>query len=100
MSSKKDISEKIFSNPKMKEILAIEPRLIPILEEAKKQRNIAGYDRIRTYIRLRNAACNYVGYECENPKLKNSKSYDLIRSAIDDLLPPDNIDKSGQIIRA
>jgi len=91
-SGKNDTAERIFGNPKMKNILAIEPRLIPILERATKIRNVAGYHRTRTYVLLRNAACKFVGYGCENKELENSESYDLIRSAIDGLLPPDNID--------
>jgi hypothetical protein len=80
------------NNPLLEEVLRIESRLRPIIEEAKSQRKTIGYNRIRRYIELRNRVIPLVGDLAENGLLRKRECYDVVRDTIDDLLPPDEVD--------
>jgi hypothetical protein len=97
--TKKSAISRMNSNPLLQEVLQIEPRLKPIIEEAKRQRNVRGYDRIKKHIELRNRAIQLVGWDAENEQLRSSKFYDVVVKTIDDLLPPDHVDLDPDGIR-
>jgi len=80
--------------PLLVEALRIEPRLQRFVDEAKTQQNVDGYNRIRTYIRLRNACSSLVGWFAENASLKTREHYSAVTQTIADLLPPDDVDPS------
>lgn len=89
---KKEKIQRVQNDYNLQRILGIEPKLKQIIEEAMNQRNVAGYNSIQTYYRLRNAASLLVGWRCENKELMNCLDYETVRKAIDDLLPQDDID--------
>jgi hypothetical protein len=84
--------QRMENNKLLQEILQTEPRLLPIIETAKNQKRQRGYNRVRTYIELRNQAMSYVGHSARNEQLSSSRHYDAVIRTIDDLLPPDEID--------
>jgi len=90
--SKIQIIRDMANNRRLQEILNIEPRLAAILEEAKGIRRNPEYDRIRTYIRLRNQVIPLVGWFAAQEALHNSSDYNLVINTIVDLLPQDEID--------
>jgi len=87
--TRKAAYHRMLSNTRLQEILLTEPRLLPILIEAHTQKTGPDYDRIVTYIRLRNQAVHLVGYFAENPGLRTSFDYDIVIQTLIDLLPPD-----------
>ena len=87
-------------NARLKQILNIEPRLREILTHALLQKHNRRYNRILTYIRLRNKAIPLVGRQAEQESLRSSNDYLLVITTIMDLLPPDNSDfASGKHIK-
>jgi hypothetical protein len=80
------------TNSDLQAVVTLEPRVRPLLESAAARLNGPGYNRIREYDRLKTAAMHLVGDGSENPHLKTHKAYDLVVRAIDDLLPPDDVD--------
>ncbi len=80
------------NNALLHRVLEIEPRLKPLVEAAKKQKNEPGYNRIHAYERLKQQAETLVGWQVKNPQLKTSKSFDAVVRTIGDLLPPDDVD--------
>jgi hypothetical protein len=80
------------TNPLILEAVQIEPRLKPILDEAKNQRNVPGYHRIRTYYDLKAQACLLVGSSAPKPQIRTGKHFDAIVLTIGDLLPEDDVD--------
>lgn len=78
--------QRMENNQLLQQILQTEPSLLPIIEAAKSQKRRPDYDRVRTYIELRNQAFACVGH------ISTSAYYDAVLSAIDDLLPPDAVD--------
>ena len=74
------------------QILMIEPRIRDVIATAAAQINTPGYNRIRTYVELRNRTTHLVGWMAHEPKLKTSICYDVVIRTIDDLLPPDDVD--------
>jgi hypothetical protein len=95
--SKKSAIERMQNNLALQNILKIEPRLVPIITDAVNQKNGFEYNRVSTYIELRNKAAQLVGWSGENTQLKNCESYDVVIDTIDDLLPPDNLDQGKPI---
>ena len=87
---------------RLNEILKSEPRLQKILDHAIYQECDASYDRIRTYLALRNQLFPLVGWHAAKPELQNSADYQLVIETLIDLLPPDhtdlNIQRRPQII--
>ena len=92
--TKKSAIHRLETNPRLQQILFLEPRLKPVLDLAACCTRTDHYDRIRTYIHLRNQAIPLVGWHADHPDLRNSTDYQLIVDTIADLLPPDNIDLS------
>jgi hypothetical protein len=90
--TKKAAISRMENNSLLQQALDLEPKLKPIIEEARDQRNKRGYDRIRKYIELRNRTSKFVGWLAEDEKLRTTEFYDVVRETIDDLLPPDKSD--------
>ena len=80
------------NNKRLQEILEIEPLLALTLEEAMAIRRNPEYDRVRTYIRLRNQVVPLVGWFAAQEALHNSGDYQLVIDTIMDLLPQDETD--------
>lgn len=92
--SKKRAIERMERNHTLQEILKTEPRLLPILDQAKAQQGGKGYDRIAVYTNLRNQAAGLVGSLAEKEAVRASVHYDIVIQTIADLLPPDQSDRS------
>ena len=90
--TKKAAIERMRQNALLHEALRVEPRLQPIINEALKQRNVPGYNRIHTYNALKARFELLVGWHCSKPKIKTREHYDTVVRTVDDLLPPDNVD--------
>lgn len=90
--TKKAAIERMEANQLLQEILGIEPRLVPIIEEAKNQQRTRGYIRVQKYVELRTRASLLVGSTAEKIELRTSAHYDVVIQTIGDLLPPDQID--------
>ena len=74
------------------EAVEVEPRLKPILEEARKQKNVPGYHRIRTYLALKERMEPLVGWEAKDERLQTMQHYDAVLGMMSDLLPQDDVD--------
>jgi len=90
--SKKTAIERMNHNQALQDILQLEPRLRAVIEEAREQRNNKGYHRIRRYTELKRKIASLVGSQAEKEELRSSEAYEIVRSTIDDLLPPDSVD--------
>lgn len=90
--TKESAISRMNDNKLLQEALRVEPRLRIIIEEAKEQRKVRGYNRIHKYVDLSNRALYLVGNLAENPQLRTSAFYDAVIHTIDDLLPPDVVD--------
>lgn len=75
------------------EAVRLEPRLRPIIAEARAVKEYPGYNRVDTYVDLKMRAYSLVGLEAENRQLRTVRHYDAVMGAIDDLLPPDRWDR-------
>jgi hypothetical protein len=71
-----------------------EPSLYTIIGEACAANQLARYNRIETYIELRNRADRFVGWYARDKSLATTEHYDAIIGLINALLPPDEVDKS------
>jgi hypothetical protein len=90
--TKKGAVRRMRENEKLQEILRIEPRLWPIINEAVAQRRNKTYQRVRMYIALRNRVVPLVGWYAEREELRTTEQYRLVIDTIVDLLPPDETD--------
>ena len=65
-----------------------------IIQRADGQMNELGYNRIRTYLTLRDSVSgkNGVGWDARQCWKTPEEDYDSVVGAIDDLLPPDDVD--------
>jgi len=84
--------KRLNDNKPLHNILIIEPQLNSVIEAAKKQENVEGYHRIRRWYKLK-AHMNYlVGFEAKNTQLRTMQHWDVVSKAVNDLLPPDDVD--------
>jgi len=90
--TKKAAIERMDHNHALQDTIGLEPRLRAVIEEAQEQRNIKGYNRIRKYTELKRKISFLVGNLAEREELRSAEVYEIVRSTIDDLLPPDSID--------
>jgi len=90
--TKRAAIERMKSNTLLQEVLHAEPELRPILEQARRQRNVKGYNRIETYLSLRDSIQYLVGWYAHNPEIKTRLHHDAVIRTIADLLPPDQVD--------
>ena len=86
---KKDAIQRAQSNEVLQEVLRIEPRLVAVIDEAKRQRSVRGYDSVGKYIELKNRALRLAGCLAEKEELRTNKAYDAVMRTVYDLLPPD-----------
>jgi hypothetical protein len=86
------LTQTSLADPRLGEILAAEPRLQPILDQALHQETGPRYDRILAYIHLRNQITHLVGWHAAHLDLRNSGDYQLVLETIINLLPPDHLD--------
>ena len=63
-----------------------------ILEEARKQKNVPGYHRIRTYYRLKGCIEPLVGWQAKDGRIRTMEHYAAVVDMMSDLLPPDDVD--------
>ena len=92
--TKEEAIARMEADPLVAESVRIEPRLVPIINEARAQLAYEGYSRVRTYNALKARAYGLVGYEAERPELRTTQHYDAVLGAIEWLLPPDSIDRA------
>lgn len=90
--TKKSAIARMHNNPLLQQVLQVEPRIRPILEEAEQQKRGGGYHRIRKYIELKRKASRLVGWDSQNKELRTQEFYSAVISTIDDLLPPGDVD--------
>jgi hypothetical protein len=86
------LNQTFLPDPRLREILAAEPRLQPILDQATHHETGPRYDRILAYNHLRSQITPLVGWYAAHPDLRNSGDYQLVIETIINLLPPDSID--------
>lgn len=77
----------------LQEILQREPRLVPIINEARRQRAVPGYHRAQIYQMLKGRASRLVGIGAENKAISTTAHYEAVMSTIADLLPLDGADR-------
>lgn len=80
------------TDPLLLEAVEVEPRLKPLLEEARKQKNVPGYHRIRTYYALKKQMDWLVGWQAKDKRIQSQKHYDAVVGMMSDLLPEDDVD--------
>ena len=90
--TRKSAYQRMLSNTRIQEILLLEPRLLEFLIQAHTQKTGDSYNRIQTYVELRNAVIPLVGWYAEHPDLRTSSDYMVVIETISDLLPPDRWD--------
>lgn len=73
----------------------LEPVLLDIIAEACTAGKSARYNRIKTYIHLRDWASHYVGWYARKPELRTADYYDAIIGLVSALLPEDEVDKQS-----
>src|SRR5579871_3802886 len=78
----------------LQEILEREPRLVPIINEARGQRAFPGYNHDQTYRALKDRVSRLVGMEAENQAISTTAHYEAVMSTIADLLPLDAAEQS------
>lgn len=83
------------ANALLTEVIYKEPRVWRLIDEAMKQKNTPGYNRIRTYYALKAQAETLVGWMSRNRDLDTMWHYDAVILTISDLLPPDAADKAN-----
>lgn len=84
---------KMQANTVLAEVIRIEPRIQAVINQALSVTPYRGYSRVKTYYRLKRQAYYLVGFEAEKPELRTSTYFDAVVGTIDDLLPPDLIDR-------
>jgi hypothetical protein len=91
--TKEEAIDRVEADQLVAESVRMEPRLLPLINEARAQQAYEGYSRVRTYYALKARAYALVGYEAERPELRTPRHYDAVLGAIEWLLPPDSIDR-------
>jgi hypothetical protein len=84
--------KRLKSNKLLQEALRIEPRLNDVIEAAQQQENVEGYHRIRRWYELKHWMNHLVGFQAEKEQIRTMKHWDAVRDAVNDLLPPDDVD--------
>lgn len=73
----------------LQDILQREPRLAPIINEARGQRAVPGYIRDQNYQTLKERASRLVGMGAEDQAISTTAHYEAVMSTIAELLPLD-----------
>lgn len=90
--TKEQAIKRVREDKLLQEIIAIEPRVLDIISQAEAQVNRPGYHRIKTYNGLKGLIKSLVGFNAEKKELRTMVHYDIVVKAVNDLLPPDDVD--------
>jgi len=90
--SKTKARDRLADDEKVQQLLTRDPQLRQIVCKACRQRNVSGYNRVRSYVALKQAVLD-CGYCC------GSMIFRTIIPTLIDLLPPDDIDRGKDGIR-
>jgi hypothetical protein len=91
--SRQKLLEKINNNALLQEAMQIDPRIKNLVEEAKKERCVPGYNANgRFYTYYKPQIVSLVGWECSRKELRSQKYYDAVYEAVYELLPGDEWD--------
>jgi hypothetical protein len=91
--SKKKLLEQIQANQLVQEAIRVEPRIGSLIEQARRQWCVQGYNRLELfYDRFKPRIVTLVGWSASQKALRTTQHYDAVYEAIEDLLPADDVD--------
>lgn len=94
--AKKRLIEQINNDPLIQQAIQVAPHVGRLIEEAKKQRCVMGYNVIQLFYNYyKPQICNLVGWESRYKELRTREHYDAVYDAIYDLLPEDETGMYG-----